>query len=171
MMAVREQTTEIPQDAATAETSEVPAEVEFVLSAMEAGLQGTGDKRRAGRAPYRVRGLLRLFADPEGTDPVTIYTRDVCPRSLGFITRHRLPLGYGGVVELMGKDGETLKLDCTLLRCRESTGGWYEGAMYFNRQQGQFAAEGRATSKPRLVKSGAPLTENVDPGGPDHFAA
>ena len=29
-----------------------------------------------------------------------IYTRDVCPRSLGFVTRHRLPLGYGGVVEI-----------------------------------------------------------------------
>jgi hypothetical protein len=27
---------------------------------------------------------------------------------------------------------------CTLLRCREAAPGWFEGSVYFNREQPQF---------------------------------
>jgi hypothetical protein len=137
-MSARETTIELPPESAS---DEWPKEADFILSALEAGLSGREDERRLGRVPYRVKGALRLYSDPKGTDPWIIYTRDVCPKSLGFITRHRLPLGYGGMIELPDKSGNILRLDCTLLRCREAAAGWYEGAMYFNRQQWKFSPE------------------------------
>ena len=121
-----------------AEAEGLPKEVEFILSALEAGMHGRDNERRADRLPYRVKGLLHLYSDPKDAEPMVIYTRDVCPRSMGFITRHRLPLGYGGIVELIDTNGEKIRVDCTLLRCREAVAGWYDGAMYFNRHQKQF---------------------------------
>ena len=47
----------------------------------------------------------------------------------------RLPLGYGGVVDLPANDGTILSIACTLLRCRQASPGWYEGVVYFNREQ------------------------------------
>jgi len=35
--------------------------------------------------------------------------------------------------------GDIRTIACTLLRCREAAPGWYEGRMYFNRQQADFA--------------------------------
>ena len=60
---------------------------------------------------------------------------------MGFITRHRLPLGYGGRVQVLGPRGEPITIQCTLYRCREAAPGWYEGALYFNREQWIFASE------------------------------
>jgi hypothetical protein len=118
----------------------LPKEVEFILSALEAGIHGRENQRTAGRLPYRCKAVLQLYSDPAGTPPWILYARDVSPRSLGFITRHRLPLGYGGIVELLDVTGETIRVDCTLLRCREAVAGWFEGALYFNRHQNQFVA-------------------------------
>ena len=70
-----------------------------------------------------------------------LHTRDITPKSLGFITRHRLPLGYGGVVDLPDPAGVVRSIDCTLIRCREVAKGWYEGAVYFNREQSEFQME------------------------------
>ena len=72
------------------------------------------------------------------TPPWLLYTRDINPRSLGFVTSHRLPLGYGGVIELPGPDGEPVSVHCTLLRCRQAAPRWFEGCLYFNREQSQF---------------------------------
>ena len=86
---------------------------------------------------YRVRGHLRLFSDSPGVQGRVIYTRDVHPRGLGFITPHRLPLGHGGVVELPTPAGKIVSIPCTLLRCREAAPGWFEAGVYFNREQPQ----------------------------------
>ncbi len=154
-MAAREHNTaEIVEE--TDLSAEVPPDVEFVLSAMEVGGHGRGNGRRADRAPYRTRALLKLFSEPSEADRMVLYTRDLCPRSLGFITRHRLPLGYGGIVEFVGRDGQKWKLECTLLRCREASAGWYEGAMYFNRTQKQFAANGA-----KNVDEGEPIRMRI----------
>jgi hypothetical protein len=60
----------------------------------------------------------------------------VSVRGLGFITSHRLPLGYGGLVQLPRPDGKgTMTVHCTILRCRETAPGWFEGSVYFNRDQ------------------------------------
>ena len=134
-----------------------PAEVDLILSALDAAhaggdsspgaaidaTHGEGElgRRHAGRMPYRVRGELRLFSDVPGDAPRVLYTRDVGLRGLGFITPHRLPLGYGGSVELFTPRGTKSKIACTVLRCREAATGWYEGALSFNREQWVFAVE------------------------------
>lgn len=113
-----------------------PPEVDMILSAIEAGRGFDPSDRRGGsRQPYRTMAMLRLFSDLDDTDPWQLYTRDVDMRGVGFITRHRLPLGYGGIVRLTLADDRELQAHCTLLRCREAAPGWYEGALCFNRPQ------------------------------------
>jgi hypothetical protein len=120
---------------------EWPAEARMILSAIQAadpgppaGLAGT-ERRGKPRYEYQVRAFLRLFSDPDGSAPWKLYTRDASARSLGFITPHRLPLGYGGVVELPGPEGQSVSAHCTLFRCRQTVSGWYEGALSFHRLQ------------------------------------
>ena len=113
-----------------------PAEARLILSALQAGAAGdASDRRDSQRALHQVRAVLRLFSDPDGSAPWQIYTRDVSARSAGFITPHRLPLGYGGIVELPGVDGRVVEAHCTLFRCRQTAQGWYEGALSFHRPQ------------------------------------
>jgi hypothetical protein len=116
-----------------------PAGVEMVLTAIEAGQFTATERRNGKRAAYRVQAMLQLFSDMPGLPPRDIYTRDANDRGLGFITPHRLPLGYGGMLEIVSPDGKTRTIQCTLLRCREAAPDWYEGSLYFNRQQMEFA--------------------------------
>jgi hypothetical protein len=116
----------------------LPADVEFILSALEAGRFSGPSRRKQDRRTYRVEAKLRLFSDGPDTSPWTLYTRDASHQGLGFVTRHRLPLGYGGIITLMNPQGREVKIDCTLLRCREAVTGWFEGSMYFNREQPGF---------------------------------
>src|SRR5947207_2532684 len=115
-----------------------PTEVELILSAMDAGGGAPEERRQVRRSPYRVRAELRLFSDTPGTAPWTIYTRDVDRRGAGFVTQHRLPLGYGGWIELLAPGARLMKIHCTLFRCRPTAGGWFDGALYFNREQAAF---------------------------------
>ena len=117
----------------------LPPQAEMILSAIETGQYGRLERRCVARAEYRVKAMLKLFSDVAGTPPWTLYTRDANARGLGFISTHRLPLGYGGVLDIMAPDGQTRAIPCTLLRCREAAPGWYEGALYFNRAQMEFA--------------------------------
>jgi hypothetical protein len=117
-----------------------PAEVGMILSAMEAAPQQGMEKRAHQRMNYHVQAKLTLFADGPMADPWTLFTRDADPRGLGFISRDRLPLGYGGWVELQTPDGRATRIACTLYRCREAIPGWYEGALYFNREQWMFGS-------------------------------
>lgn len=120
------------------ESDAIPADAALVMSALEAGVPPPRSRRGGPRYRYRVAATLRLFSDAPTDPPSLLYTRDVTPRSLGFITPHRLPLGHGGVVELPGPSGEPLRIHCTLLRCRQTAPGWFEGSVYFNREQSQF---------------------------------
>ena len=141
-------TIKLPRPAAAADAPAAdelwPPEVDLILSAMEAGTvdEATLNRRYARRMPYRVRAALRLFSDAPQTPPWALYTRDVDRRGLGFISPHRLPLGYGGTVELYAPSGSKAKVPCTLFRCRQTVQGWYEGALYFNREQRGFDVEG-----------------------------
>lgn len=121
-----------------------PPQVELILSAIETGQYARRDRRRGSRLPYRTEAKLRLFSDRPETPPWLVYTRDANERGVGFITTHRLPLGYGGKIEMEGPDGELVSVQCTLLRCREAAPGWYEGSLYFNRVQPEFGASGDA---------------------------
>ncbi|MBV8782238.1 MAG: PilZ domain-containing protein [Phycisphaerae bacterium] len=123
-----------------------PAEVEMILSAMAAGREAYRrehgddlyDRRSNERQEYHVRASLRLFSDRPGAAPWLLYVRDADSRGLGFITPHRLPLGYGGNVELAASNGLSICVPCTICRCREAVQGWYEGALNFNREQPDF---------------------------------
>lgn len=116
----------------------LPPEVEFILSALEAGRHGGTSRRNQERRAYRVAARLKLFSDTPQTEPWVLYTRDVSHQGLGFVTRHRLPLGYGGIITVVNPQRKEVKIDCTLLRCREAVNGWFEGSMYFNREQPGF---------------------------------
>lgn len=119
----------------------LPAEAEFILSALEAGQHSCGDGRKSGRTQYHKPASLKLYSDDPQAPPWHVYVRDIGPQGLGFITRHRLPLGYGGILTIVTPQGKTVRVDCTLLRCREAVQGWFEGGMYFNRHQPCFAAD------------------------------
>src|SRR4051812_21741063 len=86
-----------------------PAEVDLILSAMDAAHDPHDERREHGRRLYRVRAELRLFSDLPGAEPWVLYTRDINPRGIGFITPHRLPLGYGGHVELPSPKGRKIR--------------------------------------------------------------
>jgi hypothetical protein len=112
----------------------------MILSALEAaGL--SEDRRRLPRRHYHRAASLRLFADVPGTPPWRLFIRDINQRGMGFLTPHRLPLGYGGTLELPRPCGRRVPVNCTLLRCRPITPGWYEGALYFNRDQMEFRVD------------------------------
>ena len=119
-------------------TADWPPQAEMVLSAIEAGQFPTDNRRTAPRRRYRVKACLHLFSDAPETAPWQIYTRDIHARGLGFITPHRLPLGHGGLIELPVGESSRIHIPCTLLRCREAAPGWFEGSLYFNRDQPQF---------------------------------
>jgi hypothetical protein len=123
------------------QSQRLPADVELILSALEAGQESTLNQRELQRMSYRVQASLRLFSDPDHAPRWILYTRDVNDKSLGFISPQRLPLGYGGIIELSAPTGELLSIPCTLFRCRSCAPGWFEGAMYFNRQQHQFEVD------------------------------
>jgi hypothetical protein len=129
----------------TLSPEELERQAEFILSALDAGQHRRTDRRHAPRVRYRVRGTIRLYSEGDDAEAKVVFTRDVCPRCLGFVTPHRLPLGYGGILELQDPDGNEIRLDCTLLRCRETVNGWFEGSVYFNRTQWKFARETLAT--------------------------
>ena len=119
-----------------------PREVGLIMSALEAAAAEWEDRRSLVRMAYHVRAGLRLYSDVAGNEIKVLYTRDVNHRSLGFISPERLPLGYGGKVELPAPDGQIATIACTLLRCREVAPGWYEGALYFNRNRKEFVPPG-----------------------------
>lgn len=119
-----------------------PPEVDMILSAMEvarssAARSGFGvaaaDRRDGARQPYRTRAQLKLYADPADAPPAVLYTRDADRRGVGFITPTLLPLGYGGWVTLQAPDGQTVRVECTVYRCRRTVQGWFEGALSFHR--------------------------------------
>ena len=133
-------TSDTPQSSRSARRVPADAEVEFIMSALDADIHDI-DRRHSTRQSYRVRATLQLFADVSDGEPLVLHTRDITPQSLGFITRQPLPLGYGGVVDLPDASGVVHSIDYTLLRCREVAKGWYEGAVYFNRKQVDFKTE------------------------------
>jgi hypothetical protein len=138
MSAQMEETLELLKDDAAAS-----AEAAMVLSALEAA-GGREDRRQLPRMIYRTTAMLWLFADTPGSAGRALYTRDINERGIGFVTRDRLPLGYGGVVRLPNPKmpSQILSIACTLYRCRLAAPGWYEGALHFNRDQHEFLPPG-----------------------------
>jgi hypothetical protein len=121
------------------DTASWPQEAGMVLTALEAG-GWKEERRRRPRMSFRAKALLWLFADAPGAAARVLYTRDADHRGIGFVTRDRLPLGYGGIIRLVSPQDQSrlLSISCTLVRCRMAAPGWYEGALHFNRDQTDF---------------------------------
>jgi hypothetical protein len=115
-----------------------PLEVENLFQVLEAQGYFDEDNRKRDRRELRCGATIKLFSDGSMR---TLFTRDVDTRGLGFVLKDRLPLGHGGTVELPAPDGNVLRINCTVLRCRRVADGWYEGAIYFNREQFIFGTE------------------------------
>jgi len=124
-----------------------PREVEFVISALEAGPCPIAERQKLRRTPYRTRSLLKLYSDPPQSPAALLYTRSINRQAVGFLTDRHLTLSHGGVLRMPAPDGKTMDVACTVLRCREVAPGWYEGAVYFNRQQAMFDAEELAATR------------------------
>jgi hypothetical protein len=120
------------------EAPAIPDEVSLLCSALSTGQHVAAERRARKRRPYRMAAYLQLFSDGAGTEPTLLYTHDVDTRGLGFVTQRRLPLGYGGMLEVPGPDGRIMRVNGTLIRCRPAAPGWYEGALSFNREQPDF---------------------------------
>ena len=115
----------------------------MIISAMEAGAS-IEDRRACPRIVYRAKAFLKLFVDREESKGRALYLRDANQRSLGFVTQHRLPLGYGGVIQVAPptKAGQMFELGCTVIRCRQVADGWFDGCVSLNRECGAFSTEG-----------------------------
>ena len=122
-------------------TAPFPAEVEFLISALEAGPKPLIDRQKAKRTQYRVRATLKLFSDAPEAKSALLYTRNVTSQALAFLTNDVLTLSHGGILCIPLPAGEVVKINCTVLRYREASPGWFEGAVYFNREQKFFSAE------------------------------
>ncbi|MDB5328661.1 MAG: hypothetical protein JWM57_4230 [Phycisphaerales bacterium] len=130
--------TPLVAEAAPSETpeSEWSAEVDMILSAMDAaGSHPQGDRRAAQRRTRRAKADLRLYAQNPLDPPIALFTRDVSATGIGFITKERLPLGYNGLIRISLDGGDNFTAACSVYRCREAIGGWYEGALHFTRRQ------------------------------------
>ena len=135
--------------AGAAGDAELDRQAALILSAMDAAGDArlprfTPQERRrrvAGRMHYRARAELRLSADGPNAEPWTLFVRDIDAKALGFITPDRLPLGYGGTLSFLGAGARRVRLDVVLTRCHTSCGGWYEGALHFNRPQAWLVEE------------------------------
>lgn len=127
------------------EAADLNRAASLILSAMNVARNTLQDSRHLSserrsqneRFTWQTRCELRLFADASDADPRVLFTRDIEPRALGFISPERLPLGYGGQIVLPDPAGgaDPLRLEITLTRCRVCPGGWFEGALYFHRPQ------------------------------------
>jgi len=118
-----------------------PQEVEFIISALEAGPPPIEDRHKVRRCSYRVRASLRLFSHLPDTPPKIVFTRNVSPQAMGFLSDHPLPLSHGGTIHIAAPSGSVMRIACTILRCRQAAPGWFEGAIYFNRPQPCFDTE------------------------------
>ena len=119
----------------------LPREVEFIISALEAGPKPAEERQKLRRTAYRVVATLKLFSDDAEAPPTVLYTRHVNEQAVGVLSPQPLTLSHGGVIRIPSPKGEMMEIACTVLRCREVAAGWYEGALYFNRDQPCFAAE------------------------------
>ena len=116
---------------------------ELILSAIEAGRQGneqTGPRLAQDRRATRSASVTafaagwRLFSDAPGEEGRVIYTRDIHSRGLGFITPTGCPWATAA-----SSSADAGREDCVdplhPAALPRGAPGWYEGSVYFNREQ------------------------------------
>lgn len=122
-------------------TAEVPEDAREVI-AMLGGRQpsrGMVERRRTPRYEHHVRASVEID-DALQRSRQTVYTRDVSSWGVGFVCRMPLPPGATAMLHIDGAHGRPLRLMCCVLRCREVTPGWFEGAALLFREEPMLAA-------------------------------
>ncbi len=123
--------TPVSDRAEGAKTHSLGAEAQFILSAMEAAGPLDLDRRHQYRVRYRVEATLRLLTEEAHDAPRQVFTRDMTPSALGFISREPLPLGCGARLHLPAPGGGVDVIACNIIRCREMVHGWFDCAGSF----------------------------------------
>ena len=123
-------------------TAEVPEDAREVI-AMLSGRQPSRamvERRQQPREERHCRAAVEID-DAIQRSRQTVYTRDVSTWGVGFICRTPLPVGSTAMLHIDGAHGRTLRLMCCVLRCREVTPGWFEGAALLFREEPMLAAD------------------------------
>jgi len=110
-------------------------EAQFILSALEAAGPLELERRARCRVRYRVEAGLQLLADDADEAPRRIYTRDMTPLGIGFVTHDPLPLGAGANLLLPASTGGADMVACNVTRCREIVNGWFDCAVSFKEEK------------------------------------
>jgi len=127
-------------------------EAKFILSALDAAGPLAVERRSACRVRYRVEAVLRLNIDLPQDVPRRVYTRDLTPSGLGFISPVWFPLSCGGTLHLPAPGGSVDTIPCKVIRRQEMIQGWFDGAVSF-----------KETSKKRLEIRCGPKSVMVGP--------
>jgi hypothetical protein len=114
--------------------TEWTAEIDLIVSALDAGRDMKIDRRSSQRHRQNTIARLKFHSDPADAQPTLLFIRDADANAIGFITQHNLPLGYRGIVTFENESGDVVTLGGTLLRCRPCAPDWYEGAFRFGRR-------------------------------------
>ena len=122
-------------------TADVPEDVREVIGMLSgrAPSRAVVERRQTPRHDHQVRAAMEID-DSVQRSRQTIYTRDVSSWGVGFVCRIPLPPGSNAMLHIDGAHGRPLRLMCCVLRCREVTPGWFEGAALLFREEPMLAA-------------------------------
>jgi hypothetical protein len=128
----------VRSDFVTAELPDEAREVISMLGGREPLAGSLVERRQAPRREHHVRAAMEID-DAIQRSRQTVYTRDVSSWGVGFICRTPLPPGSNAMLHIDGAHGRTLRLMCCVLRCREVTRGWFEGAALLFKEEPMLA--------------------------------
>jgi hypothetical protein len=106
----------------------------LVLDASKPEADGM-ERRKTPHTRYNVRATLELS---HGGGNIIIYSRDLNPYAVGFMTNVPLALGKRGTLHIYGPGNVPCRVECDVYRCREFIPGWFEAAAHFRGKQIEF---------------------------------
>lgn len=92
-------------------------------------IPGEIERREVPRHRYLGRARLTLHGDRD----VTLYTRDVTARGVGFIANGELQPEVRGTVAFNTPAGQPVQVEGQLVRAHTIAQGWHEGYVEFDR--------------------------------------
>jgi hypothetical protein len=115
-----------------------PAEAREMMSRLNDSFPPMMERRRIPRKRYRVEARVALVHAEADAQEMKLYTRDINPWALGFISPHALPAYEHAIIHMPGEDGTILRIKCLIRRCRSFAPGWHQGVIDFEREYPEF---------------------------------
>jgi hypothetical protein len=116
-----------------------PPEAREMMSRLSDSFPPMMERRRIPRKRYRVEASIVLLHGKQDEQDMKLYTRDINPWALGFISPHALPAYEHAMVQMPGMDGRMLRIKCLIRRCTSLEAGWFQGVIDFEREYREFA--------------------------------